>query len=152
MTDRMSVVPVSYWIRILFLTAWLTTWQSADQLPAIGQINYFLYGGIVLHPLEVALLIKVGGVLSLDGFESFHWARGHLIAHTTFRPKPKWTRSSRTSRTKALSAEPAVSSMIVLSRDQYEVTRDAFFPAYTLFTERCPASLRWDSDIYIRPR
>jgi hypothetical protein len=46
------------------------TCQSADEIPAIGQINYFGYGGIDLQPIEAALPIKVGGVLSMDGLKS----------------------------------------------------------------------------------
>jgi hypothetical protein len=46
--------------------------QSADEIPAIGQVNYFGYGGIDLQPIEAALPIKVGGVLSLDGLKSTH--------------------------------------------------------------------------------
>jgi hypothetical protein len=78
MIDRMSIIAASRtWIRIFFLTASLThlagesaMCQSADEIPAIGQINYFGYGGIDLQPLEAALPVKVGGVLSLDGLRS----------------------------------------------------------------------------------
>jgi hypothetical protein len=80
MIDRMSVIAASRtWIRIFFLTTSLThpggvpaRCQSADEIPAIGQINYFGYGGIDLQPIEAALPIKVGGVLSLDGLKSTH--------------------------------------------------------------------------------
>jgi hypothetical protein len=78
MIDRMSVIAASRnWIRILCLTTSLShlggvlaRCQSADEIPPIGQINYFGYGGIDLQPIEAALPIKVGGVLSMDGLKS----------------------------------------------------------------------------------
>src|SRR5258708_39489200 len=78
MIDRMSVIAASRpWIRIFFLTASLTPLggvparcQSADEIPPIGQINYFGDGGIDLQPIEAALPIKVGEVVSLDELKS----------------------------------------------------------------------------------
>jgi hypothetical protein len=90
MIDRMRVIASHTWIRIFFLTASViqlagapAKCQSADQIPAIGQINYFGYGGIDLQPIEAALPIKVGGVLSLDGLESTRDLIGQRIRGIT---------------------------------------------------------------------
>jgi hypothetical protein len=78
MIDRMSILAAPRtWIRIFCLTASLPPLagvsaksQSTDEMPAIGQINYFGYGGIDLQPIEAAMPIKLGGVLSLNGLKS----------------------------------------------------------------------------------
>ncbi|WP_158941794.1 hypothetical protein [Granulicella sp. S190] len=44
--------------------------QTAGEIPAIGQINFFGYGGINIKPIEAALPIQIGTVLSVETLES----------------------------------------------------------------------------------
>jgi hypothetical protein len=44
--------------------------QAISEIPAIGQINFFGYGGIDLQPIEAALPIQVGAVLKIEALES----------------------------------------------------------------------------------
>lgn len=44
--------------------------QAVGEIPAIGQINFFGYGGIDLQPIEAALPIQVGAVLKIEALES----------------------------------------------------------------------------------
>ncbi len=52
-----------------------TAIHSQEILPPIGQINFFGYGGIDVHAVELALLVKLGDVIRLDNLESTQ----HLI-------------------------------------------------------------------------
>lgn len=73
---------LSRWLRIVELAALLgvlffapAAIHSQETLPPVGQINFFGYGGIDVHAVELALPIKLGDVIKLDSLGSTQ----HLI-------------------------------------------------------------------------
>jgi hypothetical protein len=62
----LALVTVSF----SFLPGVLAKSQDVGELPAIGQINFFGYGGIDLQRVEAALPIHIGAVLTIEGLES----------------------------------------------------------------------------------
>jgi hypothetical protein len=54
------------------LTGLLAYGQDADQIPSVGQINFFGYGGVNLQLVEATFPIKIGDVLKAKTLKSTH--------------------------------------------------------------------------------
>ena len=64
-------LPIMGVIAILATPIYATAAVRTDEtIPAIGQINFFGYGGINLRAVEMTFPINVGGVIQLDNLES----------------------------------------------------------------------------------
>jgi hypothetical protein len=57
---------------LFVLSGLLAHGQDADQIPPVGHINFFGYGGINLQLVEAALPIKIGDVLKDETLQNTH--------------------------------------------------------------------------------